>query len=309
MSAEVETMFYVREKPWHGLGTRVETAPTSKDALDLAGLNWRIESRPVFDERGNMISGYKANVRDKDNKVLGIVSDRYTVVQNVEAFEFTDALIGEGVTYETAGSLRGGKQIWLLAKMPERDVLGDKFDPYICFTNVHDGTGAVRACMTPIRVVCNNTLNAALSQAERAWSTPHRGDVQSRLEEAKKTLLMADAYMDELAIAADRLANEKMSEGEVEYALDNMFALPEDASERMKANAKQAKDSIMVCMLAPDLVKFINTKWGFINAVSDYVGHAEPMRATSTFEENRWKNIIAGHRIFDKAVALVGKGV
>ena len=305
MSANVETMFYVREKPWHGLGTRVEDAPTSKDALYLAGLDWRIEGRPVFDERGNQISGYKANTRDKDGKVMGIVSNRYTIVQNAEAFEFTDALIGEGVTYETAGSLKGGKQIWLLARLPEREILGDKFEPFICFTNTHDGTGAVRACMTPIRVVCNNTLNAALAQAERTWSTPHRGDVQGRIAEAKKTLLMADNYLDALENAADALANAPMSDADVEYTLDAMFALPEDATERQKTNAQRAKDGIMVCMLAPDLIQFLHTKWGFLNAVSDYVGHAEPMRKTQNFDENRWKNIIAGHRIFDKAVAMV----
>ena len=305
MSANVETMFYVREKPWHGLGTRVENAPTSKDALELAGLNWTIESKPVFDERGNQIGGYKANTRDKDGKVMGIVSNRYTIVQNAEAFEFTDALIGEGVTYETAGSLKGGKQIWLLARLPEREILGDKFEPFICFTNTHDGTGAVRACMTPIRVVCNNTLNAALAQAERTWSTPHRGDVQGRIAEAKKTLLMADNYLDALENAADALANAPMSDADVEYTLDAMFALPEDATERQKTNAQRAKDGIMVCMLAPDLIQFLHTKWGFLNAVSDYVGHAEPMRKTQNFDENRWKNIIAGHRIFDKAVAMV----
>lgn len=188
MSHEVETMMYVREKPWHGLGRMVEEAPTSADALRLAGLDWKIESRDVLTAEGLVIPGYKANTRDKDGAVMGIVSNRYSIVQNEEAFAFTDALVGEGITYETAGSLRGGKQIWLLGKMPDRKILGEDFEPYICFTNTHDGSGAVRACMTPIRVVCNNTLNAALKQASRSWSTPHKGNVAARLEEARQTL-------------------------------------------------------------------------------------------------------------------------
>lgn len=305
MSANVETMFYVREKPWHGLGTKVDEALTSADALVAAGLDWTVNPLTVYDGLGREIVGYKANTRSTDGYVMGIVSDKYQIVQNKDAFEFTDALIGEGITYETAGSLRGGKQIWLLGRMPERYILGDKFEPYICFTNTHDGSGAVRACMTPIRVVCNNTLNAALSGAQRAWSTPHRGNVQMRLEEARQTLLLADAYMARLGEEADRLANEKMDDGQIEAALDVMFPVAEDATDRQKRTAAANKDAVMICMLRPDLAQFLNTKWGFINAVSDYVGHNEPFRHTKNFEENRWANIIGGHPLFDRAVAAV----
>ena len=305
MSANVETMFYVRETPWHGLGTRVEEALTSEEALKKAGLDWTVEGKPVFDEHGNVIKGYAANTRSSDGSVLGIVGSRYTVLQNVEGFTFTDSLIGEGLTYDTAGSLRNGRQIWLLGKMPERYILGDKIDPYICFTNTHDGTGAIRVCMTPIRVVCNNTLNAALSTAERKWSTAHRGDVMGRLDQARQTLQLADKYLVALDETADKLANEKMSDGDVQKALDKMFPLEENATDRQKRTVKEAKDEIIVCMLRPDIAQFLNTKWGFINAVSDYIGHSEPARRTANFEENRWGNIIDGHWLFDKAVAAV----
>lgn len=305
MSANVESMMYVREVPWHGLGTRVEEAPTSSDALKLAGLDWTIEGKPIYDAHGNEIHGYKANTRSSDGAVMGIVGSRYTIVQNTDAFDFTDSLIGGDVRYETAGSLRGGRQIWLLAKMPEREIAGDAFEPYICFTNTHDGTGAVRACMTPIRVVCNNTLNLALSTAKRAWSTPHRGDVKSRLEEARETLQLADLYMTRLAEEADRLANETITDGEIVIILDKMFELGKDATDRQKKTAQDAKNEIVCCMLAPDLANFLNTKWGFLNAVSDYVGHAAPVRHNARYEENRWGNIISGQTLLDKAMSLV----
>ncbi len=309
MAANVETMFYVREKPWHGLGKRVEEAPTSQEALELAGLDWVIEDKPIYDGRGNEIRGYKANTRSTDGHVMGIVSNRYKIVQNREAFDFTDALIGEGITYETAGSLRGGKQIWLLGKMPERFILGDKFEPYICFTNFHDGSGAVRACMTPVRVVCNNTLNMALKEAKRAWSTPHRGDVKAKLEEARQTLLLADQYMTKLDEQADKLANEVLPIEQVHDTLDKLFEVKADATDRQKQTAQDAKDGIMACIFAPDLVKFLGTKYGFINAVADYVGHSNPVRQTKAWQENRWGNIIGGHSILDKAVQLIGAGV
>lgn len=308
MSANVETMFYTREKPWHGLGTRVEEAPTSKEALELAGLDWTIENLPVYDHKGILIPGYKANTRNTDGKVMGIVSGRYKVVQNADAFSFTDSLVGEGITYETAGSLNGGKRIWLLGKMPERKILDDEVEPYICFTNTHDGTGAVRACMTPVRVVCNNTLNFALQSAKRAWSTPHRGDINAKMAEARETLQLAERYLLKLDEEADKLANQTMSIDEVHGTLDKMFELKPDATDRQKKTAEDAKNAILQCVFAPDLVRYIGTKYGFVNAVADYVDHAAPVRETKSWQENRWGYIISGHPLLDKALALVGAG-
>ena len=120
MAANVETMFSVREKPWHGLGTIVAEAPDSGAALELAGLDWNVIQKSIVTADGTEIDGFKANVRDSDNSVLGIVTDRYKVVQNREAFAFTDALLGEGVKYETAGALQGGRRTWMLARLPHQ---------------------------------------------------------------------------------------------------------------------------------------------------------------------------------------------
>jgi len=306
MAALIENMFYVREKPWHGLGVRVEEALTSQEAIEKAGLDWTVDPCPVFDQRGIQIQGYVANTRSSDDSVLGIVSNRYSIVQNREAFDFTDSLIGQGLKYETAGSLRDGKQIWLLGKLPDTDIVGDKFEPYICFTNTHDGTGAVRCCMTPIRVVCNNTLNLALSQAKRSWSTRHVGNIQAKLTEARQTLALADLYLKHFAEEADRLANTKINSSMVITVLDQMFKLKDDASDRQKETARQAKYEIVNCMMAPDLAQFVGTKWGFLNAVADYVDHSDPARHTKNWEENRFANVVAGHQLLDRAYDLVG---
>ena len=139
MAANVETMFSTREKPWHGLGTIVEEAPASADALRLAGLDWNVVQKDIFTNHGK-VDGYKANVRDTDNQVLGVVTDRYKVIQNVDAFAFTDELLGEGVRYETAGSLQGGKKVWLLARLPREYIIsGERITPYLVFSNTHDG--------------------------------------------------------------------------------------------------------------------------------------------------------------------------
>ena len=212
MAANVETMFSVREKPWHGLGVVVEDAPSSKDALNLARLDWRVVQKPLFTNSG-LVEGYKANVRDSDNSVLGVVTDRYKVVQNTEAFAFTDNLLGEGVKYETAGSLQGGKKVWLFARLPREYIMyGERITPYLVFSNTHDGSGAVKVAITPVRVVCNNTLNLALSTANRCFSIVHTGDIKGKIDEAKQTLFMADEYMEALGNEFERMRKNKITD-------------------------------------------------------------------------------------------------
>lgn len=136
MAANVETMFYVREKPWHGLGVRVEEVVSSEEALKLSRLDWTVLQESILSSSGEVIEGYKANVRDSDRKVLGVVTERYKVIQNAEAFEFTDQLLGSGVRYETVGSLQEGKKVWLLARLPREYIIGgERISPYLVFSN------------------------------------------------------------------------------------------------------------------------------------------------------------------------------
>lgn len=321
MAANVETMFSVRQVPWHGLGTIVQEAPTSADALRLAGLDWEVVQKPAFMKIGTKMVGdievpsyvevpnCKVNVRSTDNAVLGTVTDRYKIVQNKEAFEFTNALVGETedgvVKYETAGSLCGGKKVWLLAKMPTTKVLDDEVDPYMFFSNSHDGKGAINVGMTPIRIVCNNTLNMALNTAKRQWSTKHVGDMQSKLEEARMCLQMGHKYMQGLADEADRLANAKLYKEQLDEILDELFPADENDSDRKKNSMKAEKDNFYVAYFMPDIAKFRETAWGAVNAMSDVITHQAPKRNTKSFNENRWGRIMDGHAIFDKFVELV----
>lgn len=305
MAALVESMVYTREKPWHGLGTKVEDAPTSEEALRLAGLDWRVEQKNIQLCGGSKVPGYKANVRSTDGKVLGVVSDRYRIVQNADAFEFTDSIIGGDVRYETAGSLNGGKKIWLLAKLPETEIAGDKTEPYLCFSNTHDGSGAVRVCMTPIRVVCNNTLNLALDSAKRAWSVRHTGSLQNKMHEARACLRMANRYMGALAEKADRMANTTITRDQLNSILDELFPVDEHTTEREKQNIKKLRDEYMVCYFAPDLVKFQDTAWGAYNAMSDMITHNAPLRKTENYRENNWGRLMDGHVMMDKMTALL----
>ena len=307
MAANVETMFYTREKPWHGLGTMVAEAPNSKDALRLAGLNWKVLQKPVYTENEELVQGYKANVRDTDRKVLGVVTDRYKVMQNEEAFAFTDTLLGEGVRYETAGSLQEGRRVWMLARLPREFIIGgERISPYMVFSNTHDGSGAVKTALTPIRVVCNNTLNLALRTAKRSWSMIHTGDISGKIEEAKNTLLLADEYMTALGQEFENLRKIKLSEKQVLDYIKILLPMEENYSLLQKRGVEKLRaDMKMRYFDAPDLKDVGNNGYRFVNAVSDFATHSTPRRKTANYKENIFARTADGNPMIDRAYQLV----
>lgn len=307
MSAEVETLFYVREKPWHGLGTRVEAALSSKEALIAAGLNWEVIQKKLYTKEGDCVPGFYANVRDNDNKVLGVVTNRYKIVQNREAFAFTDELLGKGVKYETAGSLKEGRKTWILARLPKAYRLAeDKVMPYLVFSNSHDGSGAIKVAMTPIRVVCNNTLNLALQRADRIWTANHTGNMESKLEDARMTLFMAENYMNELSKEAGKLNKRKISDAEVEEYIKMLLPIATDATEVTEKNVKKLREDLKRRYYhAPDLLEVGKNGYRFINAVSDFATHAKPLRETAGYKENLFLKTMEGNPMIDKTYQLL----
>ena len=308
MSAEVESMMFTgRERPWHGLGTQVEGAPDSREALIAAGLDWDVVQRPVFTQDGVKVSGYFANVRQQDGSILGVVTSRYKVVQNRDAFAFTDELLGEGVRYETAGSLMGGRKTWILAKLPTRYIIqGEQILPYLVFSNTHDGSGAIKIAMTPIRVVCNNTLNLALDTADRSWSIHHTGDIAAKLEDARETLFMAEDYMNELGKGFEDLSRKRLTDAAVDEFIKELLPIADDASETTEKNILRLRKDVATRYFdAPDLQGLRKNGYRFINAVSDFATHAAPIRRTKNYQETLFNKTMEGNPLTDKAYRLV----
>lgn len=307
MSANVESMFSVREKPWHGLGTIVMEAPSSEDALKLAGLDWNVVQEPIYTDFNEPIEGYKANVRDSDRRVLGVVSDRYKVVQNVDAFSFTDELLGKGVRYETAGSLQEGKKVWLLARLPREYIIaGERISPYLVFSNTHDGSGSVKVAITPVRVVCNNTLNLALDTAKRSFSMIHTGNIQDKIQEAKDTLNLAENYMDCLGIEFEKLRRQKLSDNQVREYVELLLPMEKDSTPTQSKNILRLREEMMKrYYIAPDLKNVGANAYRFINAVSDFATHSNPLRRTANYNENLFSRTIDGNPLIDRAYQLV----
>ena len=308
MAANVESMFYTRTKPWHGLGVQVQEAPESKDALRLAGLDWKVYQREVYTDSGIRIDGYRANVRNTDNRVVGVVTERYKIVQNEEAFAFTDALLGKGVRYETAGSLQDGRKVWLLARLPKEYIIsGEQISPYLVFSNSHDGSAAVRVAVTPIRVVCNNTLNLALSTAKRSWAMVHTGNIKGKIHEAQETLLMAETYMNKLGKEFETLKRQKLSDRQIKEYIELLLPLEKTTSLVTAKNVKKLRDDLRARYYdAPDLQDVGgNNAYRFINAVSDFATHNEPLRRTTNYKENLFMRTMDGNPMIDRAYQIV----
>lgn len=309
MASNFETGFFVREPAWHGLGKIVQEAPSSAEALKMAELDWEVRQEPVFVKVGDdhiLVPNAMANVRTSDNSVLGIMTEKYKVVQNPEAFAFTDSLLETNVKYESAGSLAGGKRIYLLARMPEiYKIAGDDVEPFLVFTNSFDGKGAIRVALTPVRVVCQNTLNMALATAKRQWSTKHMGNMQEKMLEAQRTLELASNYMQGLSEEAERLLMKKISVDTLDAFLGALFPLDDEASNRKVNNVVELRNTFRTAYDSPDLANFQGTAWGVINAVADMVDHATPQRATHTYNEKRFESIIDGHKVLDTAQAIL----
>ena len=307
MAALAETMYSTREKPWHGLGVVVKEAPTSEEALRLAGLDWNVVQEPIYTPFREKIEGFKANVRDSDRKVLGVVSDRYKVIQNVEAFSFTDELLGQGVRYETAGSLSGGKRVWLLARLPREYIIaGERISPYLVFSNTHDGSGSVKVAVTPVRVVCNNTLNLALETAQRSFSMVHTGNISDKITEARDTLFKAESYMDRLGAEFEQLHQQKVTDAEVQKYIELLIPMESNATRTQEKNVNRLREDLATRYYdAPDLQKVGKNAYRFINAVSDFATHAEPLRRTANYSENLFSRTVDGNPLIDRAYQLV----
>jgi phage/plasmid-like protein (TIGR03299 family) len=219
MPAAIDSMMYTGQTPWHRLGTRLDEPATAEEAMTTAGLDWDVQMQPIY-------TGPDRTVRVKDRHVvcradrldeedggqLAVVGRDFTPLQNREAFQFLDPVVGKGgAIYHTAGSLRSGRRIWMLAKLPgEIRVVGDDItEKYVLLSNAHDGTQAVRVGFTPIRVVCQNTLNFALRGME-GISIRHYPDVSEQVKHAHKLLGIISKTYDTAGDLMQRMAHQPL---------------------------------------------------------------------------------------------------
>lgn len=292
---------------WNGIGIDVNNCNNSEDVMEKAGLNWSVSKRPLI--WNNETSDYFTITRDDTNDLLGIVKKTFQPIQNSEAFAFMDNLIPEGITYEKVGVSKNGRKIWMLAKMPETTVLDDVIDPYLILMNSQDGYSSMKACMTPVRVACQNTLNLAFKSASRKWAIRHCNNASLKMNEARETFLSANNYMDNLKSEIEELAMIKVSPQKFNYLAGELFPIKDNTTAKKEEEQMLLRDRLKEAYLADDLGNLKGTAWGVLNAVSDLTMHRE-LRKGSTEESyaNRMMNIAEfGETILDRAYEILSK--
>lgn len=223
--------FSVKEKAWHGLGQIVSDHPTSAEALGFAGLNYRVEKRKLFTldnghrlhnaERANAnleVPNHFATIRTDTEDVLGVVGKDYEIVQNIDAFSFFDAIVGgDGIQYETAGALGKGERVFITTKLPGyiRVAAEDLIEKYLFLTTSHDGYGSITAAFTPVRIVCNNTLNAALKNCSNSVKIRHTTNAKERLEQAHKVMGISNQLSQQMEAIFNQWAKVRIADTEV----------------------------------------------------------------------------------------------
>lgn len=273
------SMFYVGETPWHGLGTKLDKPATAQEAIEEAQLDYRVEKKPlraiVHPTRHSAVENHFATVRMDTREVLGIVGNRYSPIQNADAFGFFDSLVGSGeAMYHTAGALGKGERIWILAKLPGFiKVRGnDIVDKFLLLTNSHDGTCLVRAKLTPVRVVCNNTLAAALAGQEEEVRIRHTPNSVTKLEEAHKLLGLTNDLYNQLETIFNRMSLSKITDAQlVSYVESLIPSNPITGTSTRTENIRNAILELHESGVGAELSR--GTVWGAYNAATEYADH------------------------------------
>jgi len=313
-----------KEVAWHGLGQVVEKAMTSEEAIKLANLDYEVEKTKVYFNCGtpdcmNEIEGYFATYRKDINQYLGMVKSRYEIVQNRDAFSFFDAIIDSGeAIFQTAGALGNGERIFLLAKLPDDfEIKGEKIEKYILLSNSHDGSSSVVAGMTNIRVVCNNTLQAALGNLENKVRIDHVGGAKNKLREAARVMGIASTYSKQVESIFNEMVDYKMNEDQYKDFFtkilkpDYLTVQSEEEKIELSTKLKNMVDSTTQFALThptqtTDATK--NTLWGAYNAVSGYFNYIKSYNSA----EDKFNSQFFGAgnkkmlKSFNEAVSLIG---
>jgi len=282
-------MAYVGATPWHGLGKSVDHIMKAAECLEFAQLGWTVEKVGIRTFEGVEVVGRYATVRRDTRKALGIVGERYTIVQNVDAFTFMDAVTETGeAKYHTAGSLGGGTMIWLLAKLPESVAVADKdlIDQYILLSNSHNGWSALTVKWTPVRVVCQNTLTAALSGGKRGIRHSHTLSITGKVKSTRELLGLGRSYFAGFGEEAQRLADKRVTEGMLTGLFGSLYAIDPKRMEMVlagdkavaKERAAQEITELYHAGANNQIAGIGGSAWALYNGVTEYVTHGRPVR-------------------------------
>lgn len=291
----VASFAFTGEKPWTRLGTEIPGLMKTREAIVAGRLDWTVSKRPLItgDTDALLVSDRFAIVRDDTKAILGTVGPGYTPVQNVEAFAPFDSVLGEAACIETVGALGKGERIFAMARLPRETfepAPGDPVESFFLMTTTHNGEGTVKILFTPVRVVCQNTLAAALRGAKHVISVKHTKGVHEGLKLAPKILAASAGYWQRIREAYATMAKRQADRTRVREFLARLFPGKVNDFGEVTPTAHLLKLRSKVEALfdggAVGADKAGHTDWGLLNAVSDYVERHRKVRVGSAWESS-----------------------
>ncbi|MFD2939162.1 DUF932 domain-containing protein [Flavobacterium notoginsengisoli] len=315
------SFFSVKQNAWHGLGQIVQQYPTSQEAIRHAGLDYDVAKSELYTKGSGIIQSadgievcstelivpdYYANIRTDNNAVLGVVGKDYQIVQNREAFSFFDAIIGgsDGILYETAGALGQGERIFITAKLPDYIRVGkgdDVTEKYIFLTTSHDGSGSITAAFTPIRIVCQNTLNASLRSMSNVVRIRHTSGAKQRLDDAHKVMGLADKLSLQLEGIFNEWAKVKVTDQQVKKMIqlalcpnaETLALIKKGAEEQVSTVFKNTVEDAFAYAMVSDTQQMETTKGTLFGAYNAVTGYYQNVRKYKD-QEAKLQSIVMG---------------
>lgn len=278
-----EQIYVDRTTTWHAIGKSVEECKDMEQVLKASGLDYEVVKEPVMawpgEDHGESpiwIPNRFVTMRDNDQHIYDVVSDKFEVIQNRDAFDFVNYM-GDELQFEKAGETANG-MVYIIGKLPEVNILGDKFVPHVLFRNGFDGKTKITATICPLRLVCQNQFNFAFKNSCNTVAIRHVQNAQSKLEEARGILKLSADYMAELTSMAEHFAALKMTDAQLDRVVKFLFPIPEDTEINpfKRKTLMDARAAFKEAHEQEDNRNFRGTAWGLINAYTDMLTHKEP---------------------------------
>ena len=276
----------IRTATWTNIGYDIQKATTVEEALKLSHLDYTVEKVPCFLADGTPIPGAFCTKKENSLETFGVVGKEFSIIQNIEGFDFINALVGEGLTFLKAGENR--KMVWIIGQLPTIDILGDKVTPHVIFQNSHGGNTTLKATIAPLRIICQNQFNLTFRKADNKISLRHTSSIKDRLHTAETVLAQNSIYLDEFKKKAGEMASVKVSKAKVDSFLDTIFEVKADFNPTQTKNMEEKRTRFLAAYQAEDNQNFIGTQWGLVNAYTDYVTHKPLKKDTPTALENHF---------------------
>ncbi len=293
MPANVETMFYTGATPWHGLGEKLESAPTISEAIEASGLNWEVGTKDLVTKDFQDVPA-KATYRKSDNAILGVVGPRYVPLQNREAFDWFQPFIDNGeCSLHTGGSLSDGQKVWVLAQLnrdPSEIVPGDEVQKFILLSNSHDGTTSIRVGYTPIRVVCVNTLAAAHQKGvSQMLRIRHTASSKVNLDNVRDIMDNINMQFEATAEQFRFLASKNFNQHDVRKYVKVLLGCDKTHDDDLKTRTRNTIRKVMTTIEGPkqDMPGVRGTWWAAYNGFNEYLNY-EKGRSNNNRMESLW---------------------